>query len=260
MKTSAAAIATILILATLNSALAQDPMKPAPPLPEMEPAQQPPEIVPPEKREPATPERIKQLIEQFLDKDRFRSNDAKHTLWSIGKPALPLLKESLKTASAVQASKINSLIRKIEAVEVNHGLGPRVGGMLNQLNQIQRPPVIQQNQGAGGRNFNQQVIPLGPGANRPQPPAGPDFSTNLKDTFGCRLVEAGDGLRVIEVRPGSPAATAGITEGDLLRAVNCRELKTANDAKQLLAAGQHNPIKLDITRKGETLEVLVPKF
>lgn len=242
---------------------AQDPLQPTKPLPPEEPPSlttplQPAENAP-EKKAPPTPERIQKLIGQFLDKDRKRSEDAKIELWNIGKPALPQLKEAAKTSNRVHQQKLSTLIGKIEGTEDKHGLGPRIGGMLDQLGQIQRPPVIQQNTGQGQRNFNHQVLPLGPGMNQ-QKPAGPDHSTNLMDSFGCRLIEAADGMRVIEVKAGSPAANAGLSAGDLITAANGREIKTPADAKEHLAAGQGKDLKLEVTRRGESVEVTVAKF
>jgi hypothetical protein len=258
----------IIFIASLcvSSAIAQDPLQPTKPLPPEEnilPAQLPPhpdEIVPPEKKAPPTPERIKALIAQYLDKDRKRSEDAKIELWNIGKLALPQLKEAEKTSNRVHQQKLATLIGKIEGTEDKHGLGPRIGAMLDQLGQIQRPPVIQQNTGQGQRNFNHQVIPLGPNANRPQQPAGPDHSTNLMNSFGCRLIEAADGMRVIEIKAGSPAANAGLAAGDLITAANGREIKTPADAKEHLSAGQGKDIKLEVTRKGESLTMTVAPF
>jgi hypothetical protein len=264
MKPMRTTLAVFFYWAIPAALFAQDPLQPTKPLPQEEP---PPLTTPlqpaekaPEPKPPPTPERIQKLIEQYLDKDRKRSEDAKIDLWNIGKPALPQLKEAAKTSNRVHQQRLSTLIGKIEGTDDKHGLGPRIGGMLDQLGQIQRPPVIQQNQGAGQRNFNQQVIPIGPNANRPQPPAGPDHSTNLMDTFGCRLIEAADGMRVIEVKAGSPAAAAGLVAGDLITAANGREIKTPADAKQHLAAGQGKELKLEVTRRGESLEVAVAKF
>jgi serine protease Do len=65
-----------------------------------------------------------------------------------------------------------------------------------------------------------------------------------------------DGLLVREVEEGSPAATAGITEGDLIVAVGGRAITNADDLFDAL--GTSGDLELTLVRGVEELTVTVP--
>jgi hypothetical protein len=122
-----------------------------------------------------------------------------------------------------------------------------------------------------GGNEIRQAIQLGqvlPQFGRPQlgpmpaPPAAEDRALNLLDTFGARLAEAADGVRVIEVKPDSPAGKVGLAVGDLITRVNGRQTATENDFKDAVARAEaeKKALRLEVTRRGDeiTLEVPVP--
>lgn len=64
-----------------------------------------------------------------------------------------------------------------------------------------------------------------------------------------------DGLLVREVEDGSPAATAGIAEGDLIVAAGGREIASADDLFDALAGS--GPLELTIVRGTDELRVTV---
>lgn len=122
---------------------------------------------------------------------------------------------------------------------------------------------------AVGGNEIRQALPLGqamPQFGRPQlgpmpaPPAAEDRSLNLLDTFGARLAEAADGVRVIEVKPDSPAGKAGLAVGDLITRVNGRQTATENDFKDAIgrADADKKLLKLDVTRRGDEITLEIP--
>jgi hypothetical protein len=83
-------------------------------------------------------------------------------------------------------------------------------------------------------------------------------SSDLMDTFGARLGEAADGLRVTDLKPNSPAAKSGLQIGDLIAKVNGRDCATLDAVKDLLTKPDpENPLKLEVTRKDETVHVTV---
>jgi hypothetical protein len=91
------------------------------------------------------------------------------------------------------------------------------------------------------------------------PPAPKEIaSADLLDTFGARLGEAADGLRVTDLKPNSPAANAGLLIGDLIAKVNGREAASLDAVKDLLTKPDpENPLKLEVTRKDETVQITV---
>ena len=69
-----------------------------------------------------------------------------------------------------------------------------------------------------------------------------------------------DQVYVVNVAPGSPAATAGIAPGDLIVTFNSRPLETFNDLQSLTLANRGERILLGVLRDGESLELtLVPR-
>jgi serine protease Do len=73
---------------------------------------------------------------------------------------------------------------------------------------------------------------------------------DIADSIGLKKVE---GAIVAEPQVGSPAAEAGIKEGDVITAVNGREMKDGRDlARTIAGIAPGTSVKLNIWRNGET--------
>jgi serine protease Do len=73
---------------------------------------------------------------------------------------------------------------------------------------------------------------------------------DIADSLGLNKAE---GAIVAEPQAGSPAAQAGIKEGDVITAVNGREMKDGRDlARTIAGIAPGTSIKLDVWRNGET--------
>jgi hypothetical protein len=126
------------------------------------------------------------------------------------------------------------------------------GGMLGNLMQMTR-----QAQAIGIARAQAQQG--GPAANNPirqmRPPDQAqlqNMSLNLLDSVGVRLTEAQEGLRVTDVRPGSPASKAGIRPGDILTKADGRQLARFDDARETIVG---KSVKLDLLRREEPLQL-----
>jgi hypothetical protein len=99
--------------------------------------------------------------------------------------------------------------------------------------------------------------PVAPAPNLPPPPT--DTGLNLLDNFGAKFNETADGVRVIDVKPGSAAAACGLQGGDVVNKISGRQINTQDDVKDALEKRDPaKPLLLEITRKGETLTLTVP--
>jgi S1-C subfamily serine protease len=86
----------------------------------------------------------------------------------------------------------------------------------------------------------------------PQPP--PDVSVNLLDTFGVKLGESEEGVRVVDVRKNSRAARALLQEGDIIVRLNGRQMNRLSDVEESLAKTEADkPLILEVERRGELL-------
>lgn len=74
-------------------------------------------------------------------------------------------------------------------------------------------------------------------------------------TIGVQLERAPDGLRVMTVADGSPAAVTNVRVGDLVRAIDAKaaEALTVSDAGRLLEGPPGSAVTLDVERGGERL-------
>ncbi len=78
-------------------------------------------------------------------------------------------------------------------------------------------------------------------------------TAEIADSLGLKKAE---GALVDEPQPGSPAAKAGIQAGDVITAVDGREVKDSRDLAQRIGAiAPGTPTQLSIWRKGETRTV-----
>ena len=70
-------------------------------------------------------------------------------------------------------------------------------------------------------------------------------------------IQAGQGVVVTQVRPGSIAAMGGIQPGTLIMQVNRQPVKTANDFKRVLGKSRRDKRVLLLVRKGDVQQYLV---
>jgi serine protease Do len=66
------------------------------------------------------------------------------------------------------------------------------------------------------------------------------------------------GALVQQVQNGSPADEAGLTPGDVIVAIGDREVKKANDAKEILQKSE-GPVRLRVVREGRGFFVVLPR-
>ncbi|MBV8879928.1 MAG: PDZ domain-containing protein [Planctomycetaceae bacterium] len=94
-------------------------------------------------------------------------------------------------------------------------------------------------------------LALGP-SQRGGPPARPKGSGYL----GAYVEETKDGLKVMDVRPASPADNAGLQSGDVILAVNDRKIGSRDEMLQRLY--QRKPgqkIRLTVKRDGQDMDI-----
>jgi S1-C subfamily serine protease len=79
--------------------------------------------------------------------------------------------------------------------------------------------------------------------------------------LGVRVLKdpvPGQGLKILEVAPESPAAAAGIKDGDILRSLKGRALARMDDLRETLAdAKAGDTLTAELTRQGETVTLTV---
>lgn len=94
---------------------------------------------------------------------------------------------------------------------------------------------------------------------KPVPTQTAGLSLDLTNTFGAVMSAGGDGVRVTQVKPGTPAATAGLLAGDVVSQINGKQISSLDDAREIFAnAEKGKPIKIEVQRRGETLTLSVP--
>lgn len=211
----------------VSTSRAEDPPAPAQP-PSLDNAAAPPPEV--------DKQRIADLLRQLASADRIKHKDAFNLLWQAGKPALPQLREAV---SRGEAAKANSPERKI-------------GRYAKQLiAKIEAPP--RQPAQAAGRLFqNGGAQPPAAILPKPESAAGAD----LMNSFGCKLTESADGLRVTDVRVASHAERIGLKVGDILTSINGRAAASETEANEMLSdPAVLNNLRLEVTRKGEPVSL-----
>jgi hypothetical protein len=137
------------------------------------------------------------------------------------------------------------------------GIGGMGGGLLGNMIQMSR-----QAQAIGiARARAQQGVPApdNPVRNAPRVDQAQlaNATLNLLDSFGVRLSEDKEGLRVTDVRPGSTASKSGIRVGDVLMRADGRQLAKFDDAKETIGAADAKTAKIELLRRGDVLELNV---
>lgn len=89
-----------------------------------------------------------------------------------------------------------------------------------------------------------------PDASQPVPPVPPA----ARPFLGVGLEDSDDGVAIVEVVEGSPAAAAGLEAGDIVTAVNGTEITSAQALVDAIGAlAPNDTITLDTTRDGEAM-------
>jgi membrane-associated protease RseP (regulator of RpoE activity) len=68
-----------------------------------------------------------------------------------------------------------------------------------------------------------------------------------------------DGLLVLRISAGTPAARAGLMPGDVIIRGDGRPLTSVHELRALLATGDREPVELRIVRKGRTRTINLPR-
>lgn len=97
--------------------------------------------------------------------------------------------------------------------------------------------------------------------------AGQAQQQGARAFVGISLENTADGVRVVQVVPGSPAETAGLQAGDILTAINGADIATASDARQaIIGLSAGDTVSVSFSRDGEaqtveiTLEEMTGRF
>lgn len=83
--------------------------------------------------------------------------------------------------------------------------------------------------------------------------AGAEF-TQMNPGLG-RYFRTSEGLLVLRVAPGSPAARAGLEAGDVVTKANGAEVETLRDLRQAVGRTRDEAVKLEVLREGRRREV-----
>ena len=84
------------------------------------------------------------------------------------------------------------------------------------------------------------------------------LSEQLGDYFG---IEDGRGALVASVRDGSPAATAGVSAGDVIVQVGASNIESTGDVARAVRSAEAGPLEVRLVRRGQerTLTVILPE-
>ncbi|MEM8602813.1 MAG: trypsin-like peptidase domain-containing protein [Cyanobacteria bacterium P01_H01_bin.121] len=90
----------------------------------------------------------------------------------------------------------------------------------------------------------------------------PELMAQLQDSEAASLIPAGplstEGALIVNVLPGSPAASAGLQPGDIIRAIEAESTPTVAVVQRLIAGGQvGQPLRLSILRDQQLQTVTV---
>lgn len=92
--------------------------------------------------------------------------------------------------------------------------------------------------------------------------AGDDMTPSPKLGVNAEDRADGDGVRVLSVKPGSPAAAAGLREGDVITRIDNEKVASVDELQaDLRGAKGGDKLKLDYQRGGKvsTVDILLPK-
>lgn len=86
--------------------------------------------------------------------------------------------------------------------------------------------------------------------------AGAEFS-ELNPALAEYFEGAREGLLVLRVAPGSPAARAGLQPGDVVTRANGEPVRTTAELRRIVARAGRDEVRLGVVRKGRPLELRV---
>lgn len=121
------------------------------------------------------------------------------------------------------------------------------------------------------RNGQQKTLPLTIGTLPSQGVAASEDSQANQGQWGLQLqnltpemarslgLSDGQGVRVVAVRPGSPAAEAGLRPGDIMLQVNRRAVGSVDDVKTAIAADDKDHLLMLVKRQQGNLFVALSK-
>ncbi|MGH7506875.1 MAG: PDZ domain-containing protein, partial [Longimicrobiales bacterium] len=77
-----------------------------------------------------------------------------------------------------------------------------------------------------------------------------ELNAELGEYFG-----AADGVLVVRVPGGSPAADAGLEAGDVIVTAGGRTVESIGDLRRAVARARGEPVRLEVIRKRERIEI-----
>lgn len=87
--------------------------------------------------------------------------------------------------------------------------------------------------------------------------AGAEF-TELGPELAYYFKGAEEGLLVLGVAPGTPAARAGLVPGDVVVRIDDRPVRTVSELRAAFARARDAALELEIVRRGETHTITIP--
>lgn len=109
------------------------------------------------------------------------------------------------------------------------------------MEHVERPPGVREQQ----RQMDQlRRLVEAPGAERMW-------------TLGVALEQGDEGLRVLRAIPGSPAAQAGVREGDRITLLNGLHVRSVGQLRQLIQFSEGDEVVLEVMREGEEHRIAV---
>lgn len=178
------------------------------------------------------------------------------------------------SATGRSSSQVGVGDKRIDFIQTDAAINPGNSGgpLLNSQGQVIgiNTAIIQNAQGLGfaipintARNIAEQLIANGkvdhPFIGIRMTSLTPEIKAELETRQNFTL-DTDSGVVIVEVMPGSPAARAGLRAGDVIEAIDGREITSAEEvqsAVEQVAVGQRMPIELNRQGRNLALDVEV---